>query len=63
MKEATLLALIATVRWLVGEIPKLAEKLRAKGELTAEGEAAYQAHQDFVYSKPEAQPSEDGAGS
>ncbi len=61
MTEAAFLALVASVRWLVNQIPVWAEDLRKKGELTAEGEAAYQAHQQFIYSKPSSQPESNSA--
>ncbi len=56
MTEAAFLALIATARWIISQAPVWAEALRKKGELSASGEAAYQEHQQFVFSKPSSQP-------
>ncbi len=57
MSQPIVIALIATARWIITQVPTWIDDLRAKGELTAEGEAAYQEHQAFIYSKPSAQPS------
>lgn len=56
MTEGVFIALLGTARWIIQEAPGWFGNLKAKGELTAAGEAAYQAHQEAVYSKPEAQP-------
>jgi len=56
MKEAELLAALETARWILRNAPSWVDTLRKNGELTPEGEAAYQAHQKEVFEKPEAQP-------
>lgn len=61
MKEAAFIALLETARWIISQAPIWFSELKGKGELTEAGEAAYQAHQQEVYSKPEAQPRDGGA--
>lgn len=56
MTAAQFIALLETARWIGSQVEGWAENLRAKGELTPEADAAYQAHQKAVYDKPEAQP-------
>ncbi len=55
MTEAAFIALLGITKWVIQEAPGWFGQLKAKGELTAAGEAAYQAHQEAVFSKPEAQ--------
>ncbi len=56
MSAAAIAAAIAVVEELMKLIPQWIENARAKGELTPELEAKYQAHQASVYAKPSAQP-------
>lgn len=56
MTSLELIALIQGVRVLGQLIESESDILRRKGEMTPEAEAAYQAHQKDVYSRPEAQP-------
>ncbi len=55
MTPSEFLALLETARWISSNVPGWMDNFRAKGELTPEMEAAYQAHQARVFSKPEAQ--------
>lgn len=59
MTPEQFLALLETARWIAASAPAWADNFRAKGELTPEMEAAYQAHQKAIYAKPEAQFKED----
>jgi len=56
MTQSMILAAIALFRSLGELIPQWVEAARAKGELTAEGEAAYREHQSTIYAMPYAQP-------
>jgi hypothetical protein len=55
MTPAQLLALLETARWIQANAPSWINNFRAKGELTPEMEAAYQAHQKAIFDKPEMQ--------
>jgi hypothetical protein len=56
MTGAEIAIALQTLEWLAGAIPKWIAEARAKGELTAEQEAAYQARQNAVFAQPYVQP-------
>ncbi len=56
MNAAAIAAAIAVVEELMKLIPQWIENAKAKGELTAEQEASFQARQAAVFGKDYAQP-------
>ncbi len=56
MTPAEIALAVQAVEWLAGSIPKWIADSRAKGEMTAEQEAGFQARLADVFSKDYAQP-------
>lgn len=56
MTAAEIALALQTLEWLSGAIPKWVEQAKARGELTAQEEAEFQARQRAVFAQPYAQP-------
>ncbi len=56
MTPAEIALALQTLEWLAGSIPKWVSQAKARGELTAEQEADFQARQSAVFAQPYAQP-------